>query len=365
MAATTPIIRFQNVCKTFTTRRGTITAVDDVTLEIAKGEIFGVIGYSGAGKSTLVRLINALEKADSGCITVNEQEITALNERELNTIRADIGMIFQQFNLFRAHTVLANVAYPLKIAKVPKRKRLERAAELLEFVGIEDKASAYPSQLSGGQQQRVGIARALAANPSILLADEATSALDPETTREVLDLLRKANTDLGVTVVIITHDMKVVQHSCDRVAVMEDGKVVETGSTYDLFAAPSAKVTKRFIQTALHDRPAPDTISRLRKSHPGRLVHVRLKDSGTGFALSEATTGLAVEASIVYGAITEVEERPFGSVTLELAGEPGAVAQTLQRLEALGSEVTDLGTKAAPIADPVWQLLVNAPKETR
>ncbi|MDR1767389.1 MAG: methionine ABC transporter ATP-binding protein [Propionibacteriaceae bacterium] len=355
-----PIISFNDVSKAFTTRKGRLVAVDGVSLDIRDGEIFGVIGYSGAGKSTLVRLINALETADSGSIRVLGQEVTALPERELNKLRSKIGMIFQQFNLFASKTVLANVAYPLKLAKTPKAERLAKARELLDFVGIADKADAYPAQLSGGQKQRVGIARALAADPRILLADEATSALDPETTRDVLDLLRRVNKDLGVTLVLITHAMEVVQYICDRVAVMEDGKVVEAGQTYDVFAAPTAATTRRFINTALHDRPSPDTVARLRESYPGRLVHVRMKDSGAGFALSKATSGLNVAATIVYGAITEVEERPFGAVTLELVGEDGAVGQVLERLAAGGSHVTDLGTAAAPLEDPTWRELVTA-----
>jgi D-methionine transport system ATP-binding protein len=353
------IISFANVCKTFTDGN-VVKAVDDVSLQIRKGEVFGFIGYSGAGKSTLVRLINALEKADSGSIQVLGKEVTTLGEHELNALRTDIGMIFQQFNLFSAKTVIENVAYPLLLAKMPKAQRLQRARELLDFVGICEKADNYPAQLSGGQKQRVGIARALAADPAILLADEATSALDPETTRDVLDLLRKVNRELGITIVIITHAMEVVQYVCDRVAVMELGKVVELGNTYDVFSAPKEIVTRRFINTALHDRPSPETVARLRKYHPGRLVLLRLKDSlGSSLALTAATKGTGVFASIVFGSIVEVEERPFGSVTLELVGEPEKTDEVIARLRDAGSWVTDLGTAEAPLEDPIWAELMR------
>ena len=246
-----PIIVFDHVSKIFTTRRqGRVVAVDDVSLSISRGEVFGIVGYSGAGKSTVVRLINALERADSGTIEVDGRNVTALGERDLNALRGDIGMIFQQFNLFSARTVLANVAYPLLVTHTSKAKRLARARELLDFVGIADKADAYPSQLSGGQKQRVGIARALAASPSILLADEPTSALDPDTTLDVLDLVRRANRELGVTVVFITHAMNVVRHICDRIAVMGDGRIAEVGPTSAVLTDPQSALGQRFVETA-------------------------------------------------------------------------------------------------------------------
>ncbi|MDR1189310.1 MAG: ATP-binding cassette domain-containing protein [Bifidobacteriaceae bacterium] len=355
-----PIIQFRDVTKTFRSKGRTVLAVDHVSLDIEAGEIFGFIGYSGAGKSTLVRLINALEKADSGIIRVDGREVTALGEKELCALRADIGMIFQQFNLFSARTVLANVAYPLRLAGVSKDERTTHARQLLDFVGLGDKAAAYPAQLSGGQKQRVGIARALAARPRILLADEATSALDPETTRDVLDLLIRINRDLGVTIVIITHAMSVVQHACHRVAVMEAGRVVERGTAYEIFADPTETVTRRFIQTALHDRPSPAVVERLRERHPGRLAMVTLKDRGAqSFALTAATEGTGVSASIVYGSIVEVDTRPFGSVTLALDGPATGVEAVLDRLRGAGSHVQDLGTALDPIPDPLWEALTR------
>jgi len=251
-----PIIALDRVSKRFEDRRNAVLAVDDVSLSIARGEVFGIIGYSGAGKSTLVRLINALERADSGSIRVDGQDVTALDERHLSAMRCRTGMIFQQFNLFSARTVLANVAYPLLVTHTPKSERLARARELLDFVGIADKADAHPAQLSGGQKQRVGIARALAGSPSILLADEPTSALDPQTTLDVLDLLKRANNEFGVTIVLITHAMNVVRHVCDHVAVMDAGRVVETGLVDDVLSVPQSAPAQRFVHTAvLLDRP--------------------------------------------------------------------------------------------------------------
>jgi D-methionine transport system ATP-binding protein len=340
-----PIIRLGHVSKTFRSGRTRLTAVDDVSLEIFPGEIVGVIGYSGAGKSTLVRLINALEKADSGQIEVNGHAVTGLSERGLNALRADIGMIFQHFNLFSAKTVEANVTYPLLLAHRPKAERIARTRELLDFVGLADKAKAYPAQLSGGQKQRVGIARALVASPSILLADEATSALDPETTVDVLDLLRRANTSFGVTVVVITHDLTTVQDLCGRVAVMDAGRIVEMGTTYEVFAAPADPRTQRFVRTALPDRPSTATLARLRADHPQRLVLVGL--TAGGIDLAGATRGLDVRTSVIFGQMAEVEGRPFGTLTIEADGPD--VGLTLDRLRQAGASVTDYGTAQAPL----------------
>ena len=245
-----PLISLRDVTKSYPpSQRGgpVVNAVEGVNLDIDAGDIYGIIGYSGAGKSTLVRLINALEQASSGSIVVDGDEVTTMKEGELRRLRLGIGMIFQQFNLFNSKTVAGNVAYPLEVAKTKRADIAPRVAELLDFVGLADKARNYPEQLSGGQKQRVGIARALATSPRILLADEATSALDPETTRQVLALLRDLNRDLGLTIVLITHEMDVVRASCDRVAVLEQGRVVEAGPVTDIFAAPSHPATRRML----------------------------------------------------------------------------------------------------------------------
>lgn len=237
------MIRFENVSKTFRGNEKQVEAVKEVNLHIKKGEIFGIIGYSGAGKSTLVRCINLLERPDRGRIWIGDTEITALKGKSLRKQRRKIGMIFQQFHLFASRNVYKNVAYPLKHQGLTGQEIKKRVEELLNLVGLEDKASAYPSQLSGGQKQRAAIARALANEPDILLCDEATSALDPKTTTAILRLLQEVNRKLGVTIVVITHEMQVVKEICGRVAVMEGGSVVEEGEVFDIFSNPHEKIT--------------------------------------------------------------------------------------------------------------------------
>ncbi|WP_345713258.1 methionine ABC transporter ATP-binding protein, partial [Kineococcus glutinatus] len=306
-------------------------------LDVEEGEVLAVIGYSGAGKSTLVRLVNALEMPTSGRVRVAGQDLTALPERELRRARQRIGMIFQQFNLFRSRTVAGNVAYPLKVAGVPRAERDARVAQLLDFVGLLDRAHHHPEQLSGGQKQRVGIARALATNPPLLLADEATSALDPETTTEVLSLLRRVNRELGVTVVVITHEMDAVRQIAHRVAVMEAGRVVETGEVYDVFAAPRTAPAARFVRSSLHDRPDPDQLRRLRHRHPGRLVTVRITDEvGLQTRIDSAFRDAGAAAELVHGGIGEIQERRLGSLTYEVTGPAGAVDAAIAGLRAAG-----------------------------
>ena len=321
-----PIIEFRGVTKSFGSGDAAVPAVDRLDLAIGRGEIFGIIGYSGAGKSTLVRLINALEHPSSGSVIVNGRDLTTLKERELRGIRAGIGMIFQQFNLFRSRTVFGNIAYPLKVAGWPADKRKARVAELLAFVGLTEKAWSYPDQLSGGQKQRVGIARALATNPDILLADEATSALDPETTSDVLALLKRVNQELGVTIVVITHEMEVVRSIADRVAVLDAGRVIESGSVFEVFSAPQTSTAQRFVGTVLRNQPGEADIERLRGKHAGRIVSARIHDDGRlGSVLSDAVGRHNVRFEIVYGGISALQGRSFGSLTLELLGEPGDV----------------------------------------
>ena len=276
------IVTLQNVTKTFPPlKRGAapLTAVADADLSIEAGEIFGIIGYSGAGKSTLVRLINALETATAGRIEVNGREITGLRERDLREVRLGIGMVFQQFNLFEAKTVWANVEYPLQVAGMPREQRNARISELLTFVGLGDRAGAYPDQLSGGQKQRVGIARALATSPALLLADEATSALDPETTQEVLALLTRVNREFGTTIVVITHEMEVIKSIAHRVAVMDAGRIIETGPVFDVFAAPRTETSRRFVSTVVKALPDADELALLRARHPGRIVTLSFRDA--------------------------------------------------------------------------------------
>src|SRR3954470_3286255 len=233
-----------------TKRFGALAAIEDISLEVRRGEILGIIGRSGAGKSTLIRCLNGLEKPDSGRIEIGGRDIVPLNERELRAVRGRIGMIFQHFNLIAQKSVASNVALPLKIAGWDRARRKERVAELLELVGLSAKAEAYPAQLSGGQKQRVGIARALAASPDLLLSDEATSALDPETTTSILALLKDINRKLGLTILLITHEMSVIRAVTDRVVVLDHGRIVEQGETERVFAAPQAELTQRLLAAA-------------------------------------------------------------------------------------------------------------------
>ena len=239
--------RLLNVSKTFKDKENIVNAVNNVSLTIEKGSIHGIIGFSGAGKSTLVRCLNLLEVPDSGKVIFNGKDLMTLKGKELRKSRQKIGMIFQFFNLLAQRTVLGNICYPLEIAGVSKKEAVVKAKKLLEMVGIADKAKSYPSKLSGGQKQRVAIARALATDPDVLLCDEATSALDPITTTSILELLKSINKELGVTIVVITHEMKVVKQICDTVSVMSDGNIVEQGKVKDIFMNPHSDITKKLV----------------------------------------------------------------------------------------------------------------------
>ena len=242
-----PMIQVENLCKRFNTKGGTVEAAKNISFSIEKGEIFGIIGLSGAGKSTLVRCLNLLERPTSGTVRVNGQNLTELSEKELRKERQKIGMIFQHFNLLMQRTALDNVCFPMEIAGIKKAEARKKALEYLRIVGLEEKALSYPSQLSGGQKQRVAIARVLASDPQILLCDEATSALDPQTTKAILELIKEINRDYGITVVVITHEMSVVQEICDKVAVLERGALVETGTVEELFRNPKTDEAKKLV----------------------------------------------------------------------------------------------------------------------
>ena len=241
------MIEIKNMGKVFTSANGPIVALDGIDLTINDGEIFGIIGLSGAGKSTLVRCINLLERPTSGAVVVDGNDLMKMPQKELLRMRRSIGMIFQGFNLLEQRNIMGNVCYPLEIAGVPKQEAKKRAAELIEMVGLSDRMKSYPSQLSGGQKQRVAIARALATNPRYLLCDEATSALDPNTTKQILDLLKQINKQMGVTIIVITHEMKVIDSICDRVAVIDKSKIAEVGRVSDVFTNPQSDIAKELI----------------------------------------------------------------------------------------------------------------------
>ena len=323
------LIRLAGVSKTYPAHAKDdppVTAVDRVDLDIAAGEVCGIIGYSGAGKSTVLRLVNALETPTAGSVEIDGRDITRLRERELRALRGDIGMIFQQFHLFTSRTVAGNIAYPLEVAGRSRAQIATRVTELLAFVGLGDKADAYPEQLSGGQKQRVGIARALATQPRILLADEATSALDPETTAEVLDLLARVNRELGVTILLITHEMDVIRTLADRVVVMENGRAIEQGPVFDVLSAPEHPATRRFVASVIDDVPVGAQLETLRERHPGRVITFTIRDGDA--AQAEVFTTLAahgVRFELIHGGINDIRGRVFGHLTLAVSGDPADV----------------------------------------
>ena len=324
-------VEFRHVTKIFSNGQKETKALDDINLTVEPGEILGVIGYSGAGKSTLVRMINGLDTPTSGEVLIDGTDIVPLPERKLRTLRSSIGMIFQQFNLFTSRSAAANVEYPLKLAGVPKAERKKRVAELLDFVGLGDKGKNYPEQLSGGQKQRVGIARALATNPSLLLADEATSALDPETTLDVLELLRRVNKELGITIVVITHEMGVVRAIADKVAVMESGRVVEYNDVYHVFSDPQTAVAQRFVQTTLRNEP--DQVeSESLLAEDGRLFTIELTEHSGFFDAVGDARAAGVGIGLVHGGVTTLNEHSFGKITVRLTGPDDAINSFAERL---------------------------------
>lgn len=317
-----PIIQIQHLTKTFGTGEGAVTALEDINLEIASGEIYGIIGLSGAGKSTLVRCMNLLERPTSGTVVVDGRDMTALSERELRLARRSITMIFQSFNLLMQRTCLRNVCFPLEINGVPKAKAEQRAAELLELVGLSDKAGAYPVQLSGGQKQRVAIARALATDPKVLLCDEATSALDPTTTASILELLKDLNQKLGVTVVVITHQMSVIEEICSQVAILDGGVVAEQGRVEEIFSHPTTDAARRLVY--------PGGVSV--EQYPAGTHAVRVAFNG-GTAYQPLIASLAIDCGVkvnILGADTrDIDGRAFGTMLLGLPEDPAEAARAL------------------------------------
>ena len=353
------MITLQNISKTFIDGGKEVQAVKDVNLKAEElkewydGDIFGIIGFSGAGKSTLVRCINLLERPTSGTVTVDDKEITALSAKELRKARKKIGMIFQHFNLMPSRTIFGNVAYPLRGSGLSKQEIADKVHKLLELVGISEKENAYPSQLSGGQKQRVAIARALANDPKILLCDEATSALDPQTTKSILKLLQKVNETLGITIVVITHEMDVVKEICNRVAVMDHGNVVEEGEVFSIFATPQNKVTRDFIKTTSNLQKIEELVeadSPVVALKPGELI-VRLsyiEKNASEPLISVVTEKFGIILNIIFADVEIVQNAPIGGTVAIVSGDKDKVEQALTYLKEknVGVEVIKDGRAA-------------------
>ena len=328
------MIEIRNVSKIYETKNKSVIGVDRVTLTIHKGDIFGIVGYSGAGKSSLLRCINLLEKPSEGEIIVDGQKLTALSSGALRRARLKIGMIFQHFYLINQKTIADNIRFALKAADYPSNRMDARIDELLEMVGLSDKREVYPSQLSGGQKQRVGIARALANNPSILLCDEATSALDPKTTLSILQLLKDINKKLGITIVLITHEMDVVKEICNRMAIMQDGRVVESGDVYDLFASPKESLTQEFIKSVVSFDIPEAVLHNVR----GEIVKIIFKGDIAGEGIiSDMLQQYAIKGNFLHGTIEYIQERPLGIFVMEFVGDKALISEAKQYLQKRGT----------------------------
>lgn len=330
------MIEIKNINKIFGEGQGKVEALKDVTLSIEERDIFGIIGYSGAGKSTLIRCINGLEKPSSGEVKVLGKNINQLKEKELRTLRKEIGMIFQHFNLMGSRNIYDNIAFPLKGRALSSVEKQEKVKKLLNLVGLEDKEKAFPSQLSGGQKQRVAIARALATEPKILLCDEATSALDPMTTKSILQLLQKINEELGITIVLITHQMEVIKEICTKVAVMEKGEVVEEGSLVKVFTNPTSTIAKEFVTKNFHyekfGSESPNGVSKL----------LQLKYVGEPASeplISVISQKFGVTANIIFGNIEKLQDTYFGNLVVELEGSEQQVIQSIEYMKSKKVEV--------------------------
>ena len=367
------MIKLENIDVTFTQGKKVVKAVRNVSVDVEDGDIYGIIGYSGAGKSTLVRTINLLQRPTSGSVEVNGVDLLKLKPNELRDARKKIGMIFQHFNLMNTLSVFDNVAFPLKKAKKPKVEEgeegepldpnaepklvkltkaeiKEKVDSLLQLVGLEDKANSYPSQLSGGQKQRVAIARALANDPDVLLCDEATSALDPKTTYSILELLKKVNEQLGITIVIITHEMQVVKEICNKVAVMEDGEVIEQGTVLDIFTNPQRNLTKDFIDTATHINQGIETVlsheQLLNLKDGDYLVKISFVGASTGEPLiTKLSTQFQVAANILFANVEIIQETPVGTLLVGLSGEQESIESALSYIKGQGVSVEVLEEK--------------------
>lgn len=341
------MITFENITKTYGGKTH-VQALKGISLTIHDGEIFGIIGKSGAGKSTLVRCINMLEKPTTGKVIIDDKELTAMSDSQLRAERKNIGMIFQHFNLLSSRTVFDNIAFPLELAGASKEVIRSKVDSLLELVGLTDRQFNYPSQLSGGQKQRVGIARALASNPKILLCDEATSALDPQTTKSILELLKDINKRLGITIVIITHEMAVIKEICDRVAVIEGGVIKEQGRVIDVFTNPQSETMKEFVKSVIN-MELPEGIKKLGvtdQPSPDRdmLVRFRFKGAATNEPLVvNIARKFNLDVSVLYGNIDYIQDVPFGYLIVVIMGDMKAQTEAYSYIKTQPVESEVLG----------------------
>ncbi|MCH5464624.1 methionine ABC transporter ATP-binding protein [Levilactobacillus tujiorum] len=348
------IIQLKDIDVTFHNKGQTVKAVKNVSLTVERGDIYGVVGYSGAGKSTLVRVINRLQRPTAGTVEVNGQDILNLSSRDLRTARTKIGMIFQHFNLMASRTIADNVGYPLK-GRLSHEDRKKKVAHLLDLVGLSEKATDYPAQLSGGQKQRVAIARALANDPEILISDEATSALDPKTTSSILALLKRLNKELGLTVVLITHEMEAVKEICNKVAVMEDGEIIERGDLVSIFSRPQKPLTQDFINTATQINQALEKIFRqaasLNLSESQQLVQLQYVGASTDAPLiTELYKRYDVVSNILYGNVEILQDTPLGNLIVVMSGDPDKLAAAWQYCQDAGIQITHLNPNDSEVA---------------
>lgn len=340
------MITFQNITKSFSQKQSDVLALDDISLNISKGEIYGLIGHSGAGKSTLVRIINALERPTSGSVFIDGHDLTQASPKAVREQKKKIGMVFQHFNLLENRTVAENVELPLVLNRVKKAERRQVVDSLLEYVGLKDKKDAYPRALSGGQKQRVGIARALANEPDILLCDEATSALDPQTTRSILDLLKRINREHNVTIVIVTHEMSVVTYACDSLAVMSKGRVVEQGKTLALFKQPTHPVTREFVNAIINQK-LPVTVfrslSQIETNHLYRLEF--LNPTANEQVLTQLIRRGDVELSIIFANMIDIQGEIIGHMFVILKGQDADITNALECFKAQDIKAVQIDPK--------------------
>ncbi|POU26379.1 MULTISPECIES: methionine ABC transporter ATP-binding protein [Acinetobacter] len=340
------MIKFKDISKQYELKGQTLHALNRINLQIPTGSIFGIIGYSGAGKSTLIRLINLLERPTSGRVIINGTDFTALDAKSLRQERTQIGMIFQHFNLMQTKTLAANIEMPMKLLGWSKAEREKRLEELLDFIDLKHKRNAFPDELSGGQKQRVGIARALANHPKILLCDEATSALDPQTTKSVLQLLKRINQEQGITIVMVTHEMDVIETVCDYVAVMEKGDVIETGSTLQIFSQPQHPTTKNFIQTVLQQNLPVNILTNLENQNHQSIYCLKfLGSSAQETVIQGVIKQFDISLNILFANMTEINGSVIGQMFIQLLGDPAQITAAIQYLRDNGVQVDQAGVQ--------------------